>query len=115
MSTDPDQPPVRSAATAPLDVLNLVNAGYVADLYERYRSDPDSVDSGWRKLFDSGAAGFEPVTPRKAPGNKIVMGVPRGATRFVSKSKIIPLSANGANCKSPGQQPGYWCSVIAKR
>ena len=30
---DPDQPTTES-----LDDLNLVNAGYVADLYERYRS-----------------------------------------------------------------------------
>src|SRR5688500_11277567 len=55
-STDPER-----ASTA-LDELNLVNAGYVADLYERYRSDPASVDDGWRHLFDSGAGGFEPVT-----------------------------------------------------
>ena len=45
----------------PTDALNLVNAGYVADLYERYRRDPASVDPAWRKLFDSGAGGFEPV------------------------------------------------------
>ena len=57
-SRDPDQ------ATDTIDELNLVNAGYVADLYERYRTDPASVEPEWRKLFDSGAGGFEPV---KAP------------------------------------------------
>ncbi len=55
-SNDPER-----ASTA-LDELNLVNAGYVADLYEQYRADPTSVDDGWRHLFDSGAGGFEPVT-----------------------------------------------------
>ena len=45
-----------------LDELNLVNAGYVADLYERYRNDPASVDAEWRSLFDSGAGGYEPVS-----------------------------------------------------
>ena len=45
----------------PTDALNLVNAGYVADLYDRYRNDPASVDPEWRSLFDSGAGGFEPV------------------------------------------------------
>ena len=45
----------------PTDALNLLNAGYVADLYERYRRDPTSVDPEWRSLFDSGAGGFEPV------------------------------------------------------
>jgi 2-oxoglutarate dehydrogenase E1 component len=46
----------------PTDALNLVNAGYVADLYEQYRQDPASVDPEWRSLFDSGAGGFEPVS-----------------------------------------------------
>ena len=55
-STDPEQP------TETLDELNLVNAGYVADIYEQYRRDPASVDEGWRSLFDSGAPGFEPVS-----------------------------------------------------
>ncbi|MEO8246735.1 MAG: multifunctional oxoglutarate decarboxylase/oxoglutarate dehydrogenase thiamine pyrophosphate-binding subunit/dihydrolipoyllysine-residue succinyltransferase subunit [Chloroflexota bacterium] len=41
--------------------LNLLNAGYVADLYERYRTDPGAVDDEWRSRFDAGYAGFEPV------------------------------------------------------
>jgi len=52
-----------------LDELNLVNAGYVADLYERYRRDPASVDPQWRSLFDSGAGGFEPVATAEEPTN----------------------------------------------
>src|SRR3990170_1156260 len=51
-SSDPDQL---------TDELNLVNAGYVADLYERYRADPSAVDDEWRARFDAGFAGFEPV------------------------------------------------------
>jgi 2-oxoglutarate decarboxylase len=47
----------------PLDELNLVNAGYVAALYEQYRQDPASVDAAWRTLFESGTAGFEPAPP----------------------------------------------------
>ena len=46
----------------PTETLNLVNAGYVADLYEQYRRDPSSVDPEWRSLFDSGAGGFEPAS-----------------------------------------------------
>jgi multifunctional 2-oxoglutarate metabolism enzyme len=57
------------AAADPLDEMNLVNAGYVADLYERYRQDPASVDPEWRTLFDNGAAGFEPVTAAPAAAN----------------------------------------------
>ena len=59
-SSKPDQ------TTETLDELNLVNAGYVADLYEQYRTDPNSVEPQWRSLFDSGAGGFEPV---EAPSN----------------------------------------------
>ena len=55
---DPEQP---GTPTPTLDELNLVNAGYVADLYERYREDPASVEPEWRRLFDAGAPGFEPV------------------------------------------------------
>jgi 2-oxoglutarate dehydrogenase E1 component len=53
--------------TDPIDALNLVNAGYVADLYDRYRADPTSVDPEWRSLFDSGAGGFEPVGAPERP------------------------------------------------
>ena len=56
-------------STDTLDELNLVNAGYVADLYERYRLDPASVDPGWRSIFDSGTAGFEPVGAPPEPTN----------------------------------------------
>ena len=52
-----------------LDTLNLVNAGYVADLYEQYRADPSSVGDQWRELFDSGAGGYEPVQARPAGQN----------------------------------------------
>ncbi len=61
----PDSDP--KARAEPLDELNLVNAGYVADLYEQYRKDPGSVDAEWRGLFDSGAGGFEPVKAPPAP------------------------------------------------
>ena len=54
--------------TDPTDALNLVNAGYVADLYEQYRRDPASVDAEWRSLFDSGAGGYEPVAARAPEG-----------------------------------------------
>ena len=58
---DPERP------TDTLDELNLVNAGDVANLYERYRDDPASVEAEWRSLFDSGAGGYEPVRRRPSP------------------------------------------------
>ena len=69
MPTDPQQPSAQSTTTDPLDDLNLVNAGYVADLYDRYRADPGSVDPEWRGFFDSGTSGFEPVTAAPPPAN----------------------------------------------
>jgi 2-oxoglutarate decarboxylase len=62
--TDPPQ-----TTADPLDALNLVNAGYVADLYEQYRADPASVDPEWRTLFDKGTAGFEPAEAPPAASN----------------------------------------------
>jgi multifunctional 2-oxoglutarate metabolism enzyme len=62
----------------PTDALNLVNAGYVADLYEQYRRDPASVDPEWRTLFDSGANGFEPVPAPTASGNGDRTDAPAG-------------------------------------
>jgi 2-oxoglutarate decarboxylase len=58
-------------APAALDELNLVNAGYVADLYERYRRDPASVDPSWRAAFDKGEGGFEPVAAAPPDANGV--------------------------------------------
>jgi 2-oxoglutarate dehydrogenase E1 component len=45
-----------------------VNAGYVAELYERYRQDPESVDAATRAWFDSGAVPqADPSPSRPAP------------------------------------------------
>ena len=59
----PDDPREPSRIERALD---SVNAGYVAELYERYRRDPASVDREWRVLFESGTAGFEPAPPQRA-------------------------------------------------
>ncbi|HUF07209.1 MAG TPA: multifunctional oxoglutarate decarboxylase/oxoglutarate dehydrogenase thiamine pyrophosphate-binding subunit/dihydrolipoyllysine-residue succinyltransferase subunit [Candidatus Binatia bacterium] len=76
-----------------IDELNLVNAGYVADLYERYRDDPASVDEGWRRLFDSGAGGFEPVEPAAAPGN--------GSQADAAAGEAAPATKAGAPPSTP--------------
>jgi multifunctional 2-oxoglutarate metabolism enzyme len=67
----------------PTDALNLVNAGYVADLYDRYRADPGSVDPEWRSLFDSGAGGFEPVA---APPPGVTAPSGNGSTQTAQAS-----------------------------
>ena len=101
-----EQPQPGAPPRDPLDELNLVNAGYVADLYEQYRSDPASVDDSWRKVFDSGTAGFEPVkaatTPAKDNGEQAAPpppapakpSVPEGATAI--KGPAAKLAQNMA-------------------
>ena len=49
--------------------LNLINAGYVADLYDRYLADPASVDPEWRARFDAGFAGLAPAGTNGSGGN----------------------------------------------
>ena len=57
-------PPEDPTDKSPLDdALEGLNAGYVASVYEAYRSDPASVEPEWRRLFDAGYGGFEPVRP----------------------------------------------------
>src|SRR5689334_10452529 len=41
-----------------------VNAGYVAELYERYRQDPQSVDAATRLVFERG----DPTAGAEATG-----------------------------------------------
>ena len=61
-----------------------INAGYVAELYERYRTDPSSVDPATRALFerwtpsDSPMAAPTPIAPARAEetpaGVRVVVG-----------------------------------------
>ena len=70
--------------------LNLLNAGYVADLYERYRTDPSAVDDEWRTRFDAGYAGFEPVA---AAANGSANGRP---TTTPPEANPAPAAADAA-------------------
>src|SRR5688500_3020018 len=79
-----------------IDALNLLNAGYVADIYEQYRRDPASVDPDWRSLFDSGTSGFEPVSAAPAPptnGNQADAPAPRRAEAPPAPTTSVPEGA----------------------
>ena len=82
--------------TDPTDALNLVNAGYVADLYEQYRRDPASVDPEWRSLFDSGAGGFEPVAA----------AAPSAEGNGAGQQADAQSAAEAAMCA--GEQKAFW-------
>jgi 2-oxoglutarate dehydrogenase E1 component len=78
---------------SPLDeALEGLNAGYVATVYEQYRSDPASVEVEWRRLFDAGYAGFEPVRPRSTP----VAGAGDGGSASEPPSGATPLRGPAA-------------------
>jgi 2-oxoglutarate dehydrogenase E1 component len=47
----------------PWDQFSGVNAGYVYDLYERYLTDPTSVDEATRALFATWSPDAEPAGP----------------------------------------------------
>jgi 2-oxoglutarate dehydrogenase E1 component len=65
-----------------LDRFSGVNAGYVLELYDKYRQDPQAVDAATREVFDSwapaDAAGPTPApTPATAslPDLRVIVGV----------------------------------------
>ena len=94
----PENDPAQTTAD-PLDELNLVNAGYVADLYEHYRQDPDSVDPLWRSQFDKGWAGFEPVHAPPETGNgdqQTTAAAPPAAAAEASPESSAPSVPVGA-------------------
>ncbi|NIN10136.1 MAG: multifunctional oxoglutarate decarboxylase/oxoglutarate dehydrogenase thiamine pyrophosphate-binding subunit/dihydrolipoyllysine-residue succinyltransferase subunit [Gemmatimonadales bacterium] len=43
------------------DIFETVNSGFAQALYEDYLRDPDSVPEEWRRLFEDGMKGEEPV------------------------------------------------------
>jgi 2-oxoglutarate dehydrogenase E1 component len=81
--------------------LNLINAGYVADLYERYRADPSSVDPEWRARFDAGFAGLEPVTAAQPPGN----GEGPAGQSVPQERAAVPSAPSGTPATPTGGQP----------
>ena len=69
-----------------LDEFTGVNAGYVLELYERYRQNPDSVDAETRKAFES-------WTPPAQPAG----AQPQATAGPVDIQKIVG-AANLADC-----------------
>ncbi len=59
-------PPDPTDATSVERVLDSVNAGYVAEMLERYQQDPASVDPEWRALFEPQIAEAQPTLARAA-------------------------------------------------
>ena len=84
-------------ATHPdLDSLfNGANAVYLAELLDRYRADPASVDPSWHTLFrDMGAEGTGYFVPGWGREKTKIIGVPDPAAAAPAKGK--PANANAA-------------------
>ena len=91
-----------------IDALNLLNAGYVADIYEQYRRDPASVDPDWRSLFDSGTSGFEPVSaPPAQPTNGNQADAPAAPTHAGRAARTDHIGpGRGHADQGPGRAAG---------
>ncbi|HEU5324451.1 MAG TPA: 2-oxo acid dehydrogenase subunit E2, partial [Candidatus Limnocylindria bacterium] len=90
----------------PTELLNPVNAGYVADLYEQYRSDPTSVDPDWRALFDSGVAGFEPVaSPAAEPSGNGQASAPEAGAAPPAPPAAEPMQPTPPAQPAPAGAP----------
>ena len=88
----------------PTEALNLVNAGYVADLYEQYQRDPGSVDPEWRAIFDSGAGGFEPVAAGGATGNGAPASEPSTGAAALETEAREPGARPEAGARADGSK-----------
>ncbi|HEX9386303.1 MAG TPA: 2-oxoglutarate dehydrogenase E1 component [Anaerolineales bacterium] len=67
------------------------NLGYILELYEQYRNDPNAVDEATRKLFE-GWAPAEPTTAKTATGNLLSL---TGAANLAQAIRVYGyLSAN---------------------
>ena len=60
-----------------------VNAGYVLELYERYRRDPESVDPETRKAFESWTPSVE------APARGVETGAPVDTRVIVGAANLV--------------------------
>jgi 2-oxoglutarate dehydrogenase E1 component len=101
-------PPDDTNGRSPLDdALEGLNAGYVASVYEQYRSDPASVEPEWRRLFDAGFAGFEPVrapAATQAPAAPAVAPAAPAATAAPAAAPPSPAATDDAG-KPPEAPP----------
>ncbi len=66
-----------------LEQFGAVNAGYVLELYERYRQNPDSVDPQTREVFESWTPPAEPGTSRSGSAVSTDVHVIVGAANLV--------------------------------
>ncbi|HEY7526966.1 MAG TPA: multifunctional oxoglutarate decarboxylase/oxoglutarate dehydrogenase thiamine pyrophosphate-binding subunit/dihydrolipoyllysine-residue succinyltransferase subunit [Candidatus Limnocylindria bacterium] len=99
----PPSEPTPSAPQSPpteveraLDEMNVVNAGYVAELYEQYRRDPSSVEGEWRALFESGLTPGMATAPTSEPG-----GNGTNATGPPGPAPTATLPAGASPIKGP--------------
>jgi 2-oxoglutarate dehydrogenase E1 component len=99
----PPSEPTPSAPQSPpteveraLDEMNVVNAGYVAELYEQYRRDPSSVEGEWRALFESGLTPGMATAPTSEPG-----GNGTNATAPPGPAPTATLPAGASPIKGP--------------
>lgn len=72
-----------------------VNAGYVQELFDDWKNDPDRVEESWRKIFErAGDGGRSPSASSGASGGGFGRGVSTGASSGVSSGQSSSSAAD---------------------
>src|SRR5262245_18955106 len=67
------------------DILELSqNAAFLDELYEKFLTDPSSVDASWRRIFESGVTELPVYVPRPN-GHHLTNGHPAGETQVAER------------------------------
>ncbi|MEP6468747.1 MAG: multifunctional oxoglutarate decarboxylase/oxoglutarate dehydrogenase thiamine pyrophosphate-binding subunit/dihydrolipoyllysine-residue succinyltransferase subunit [Chloroflexota bacterium] len=99
----PSDTPERSEVDRALDTVNAVNAGYVAELYERFHRDPASVEGEWRAMFESGASGF---APSEAAAPTVDQGNGSGAVSQAAQAEPAAAAPAPASATAAAEPAG---------
>src|SRR5260370_39264843 len=89
-------PIVKFLAVSTLPITSVFNDGYIAEQYEAFRRNPDSVDEGWRQFFR-----FAATLPGGSGGGAGYAHQLRIAAGAASLAAAIPRLGHFAGC--PGQ------------
>ena len=74
-----------------MNLLDVTNAGFLDELVEQWRSDPQSVAPEWRRLFEAAESGDE---------------APAGVSEFATRAAALSVRPHVTNGHLPAQRHG---------
>jgi len=87
--------------------LTGANAAYIAELYDRYRDDPASVDADWRAFFEDLREGAEEPMAERAPSWAPADGAIIGALDPDAPTPVAPAREDDKDTKGGASGEGY--------